>query len=80
MAVSAQRILETLQERLTSLAGGKDVGASADLVGDLGLDSLQIMELLMEMEDSFDVSIPVNVIADARTVGDLVDAMQKLLA
>ncbi|MGK2940979.1 MAG: acyl carrier protein [Immundisolibacter sp.] len=79
MAVSAQRILETLKERLTSLTEGKDVAADTDLVGDLGLDSLQIMELLMEMEDSFDVSIPVNVIADARTVGDLVLAVQKLL-
>ncbi|WP_372716742.1 acyl carrier protein [Immundisolibacter sp.] len=79
MAVSAQRILETLKERLTSLTEGKDVAAGTDLVGDLGLDSLQIMELLMEMEDSFDVSIPVNVIADARTVGDLVLAVQKLL-
>ncbi len=79
MAVSAQRILETLKERLTSLTEGKDVAAGTDLVGDLGLDSLQIMELLMEMEDSFDVSIPVNVVADARTVGDLVLAVQKLL-
>jgi len=80
MAVSAQRILETLQGRLISLTEGKSVTGTTDLVGDLGLDSLQVMELLMEMEDAFDVSIPVNVMADVRTVGELVGAVQKLLA
>jgi acyl carrier protein len=80
MAVSAQRILETLQDRLNSLTGGKAVTADTDLVGDLGLDSLQVMELLMEMEDAFDISIPVNVMADVRTVGELAGAVQVLLA
>lgn len=80
MAVSAQRILETLQGRLSSLTKSRDVTGTTDLVGDLGLDSLQVMELLMEMEDAFDVSIPVNVMADVRTVGELVGAVQKLLA
>lgn len=80
MAVSAQRILETLQGRLSALTKNRDVTGTTDLVGDLGLDSLQVMELLMEMEDAFDVSIPVNVMADVRTVGELVGAVQKLLA
>lgn len=80
MAVSAQRILETLHGRLQALTGGKDVTGETDLVADLGLDSLQVMELLMEMEDAFDISIPVNVMADVRTVGELADAVQVLLA
>ena len=80
MAVSAQRILETLQDRLNALTGGKAVSGDTDLVGDLGLDSLQVMELLMEMEDAFDISIPVNVMADVRTVGELAGAVHVLLA
>ena len=80
MGVSAQRILETLQERLSALTGGKHVTGDADLVADLGLDSLQVMELLMEMEDAFDISIPVNVMADVRTVDELAGAVQVLLA
>lgn len=80
MAVSAQRILETLRDRLKPLSGDKEVNAQTDLVGDLGLDSLQVMELLMEMEDAFDISIPVNVMADVRTVGELAGAVQTLLA
>lgn len=80
MAVSAQRILETLRDRLKPLSGDKEVNAQTDLVGDLGLDSLQVMELLMEMEDAFDISIPVNVMADVRTVGELAGAVKTLLA
>ena len=80
MAVSAQRILETLRDRLKPLSGDKEVNAQTDLVGDLGLDSLQVMELLMEMEDAFDISIPVNVMADVRTVDELAGAVKTLLA
>ena len=80
MAVSAQRILETLQARLSDLTGGKQVTGDTDLVADLGLDSLQVMELLMELEDAFDISIPVNVMADVRTVGELAAAVQGLLS
>jgi acyl carrier protein len=32
------------------------------------------------MEDAFDISIPVNVMADVRTVGELAGAVQALLA
>ena len=80
MAVSAQRILETLRDRLKPLSGDKEVNAQTDLVGDLGLDSLQVMELLMEMEDASDIAIPVNVMADVRTVGELAGAVKTLLA
>lgn len=41
------------------------------LAGELRLDSLQIMNLLLSIEDRFDVSIPVNVLADVKTIGDL---------
>jgi acyl carrier protein len=79
MAVGAVRILETLKARLGAVTGSDAVTEQTDLVGDLGLDSLQVMELLMEMEDAFDISIPVNVMAEVRTVGELASAVQALL-
>ncbi|HCO44235.1 MAG TPA: acyl carrier protein [Gammaproteobacteria bacterium] len=79
MAVGAGRILETLKSRLSAVTGNDAVTEQTDLVGDLGLDSLQVMELLMEMEDAFDISIPVNVMAEVRTVGELAGAVQALL-
>ncbi|GAB4348887.1 MAG: hypothetical protein Kow0073_02080 [Immundisolibacter sp.] len=79
MAVGAARILETLMARLSAVTGVDTVTEQTDLVSDLGLDSLQVMELLMEMEDAFDISIPVNVMAEVRTVGELAGAVQALL-
>ena len=51
-----------------------------DLINDLNLDSLKIMELLEKLEDNYDISIPINILADVRSVGDLAQAVQKLSA
>ena len=51
-----------------------------DLVNDLNLDSLKVMALLEKLEDAYDISIPINILADVRTVGDLAGAVQKLTA
>jgi acyl carrier protein len=44
---------------------------ATDLADDLRLDSLTMMDLMMELEDQFDVTIPLNAVAEIRTVGDL---------
>ena len=49
-----------------------------DLINDLNLDSLKIMELLEKLEDNYDISIPINILADVRSVGDLTRAERKL--
>ena len=41
------------------------------LVADVGLASLQVMELIEHIEDHFDISIPLNILPDVNTVGDL---------
>ena len=50
---------------------GEQLTEDTQLVADLGLDSLKIMELMLEIEDHFDVSIPLNVLPDLRTIKDL---------
>jgi acyl carrier protein len=50
---------------------GEVLTENTELVADLGLDSLKIMELMLEIEDHFDVSIPLNVLPDLRTIKDL---------
>ena len=55
-----------------------EVTAELDLVNDLGLDSLKVMEILENLEDTFDISIPINILPGIRTVGDLVVEIQKL--
>lgn len=46
-----------------------------NIVDDLGVDSLDIAELLLTLEDEFNISIPEEDIANLKTVGDLVDFM-----
>jgi len=45
---------------------------------DLNLDSAAMMDLMMELEDRFDVTIPLNLMPEIRTVGDFVATIRKL--
>lgn len=58
-----------------------DVVVNADtlLASELGIDSAQLMEVLLEVEDAFDISIPLNVLPNVYTVSDLGSELQKLL-
>jgi acyl carrier protein len=58
------------------------VGADAAKVdargGELGLDSTQAMELVMQIEERLDISIPVETLADARTLEQLCAGIMRL--
>ncbi|MGN8160313.1 acyl carrier protein [Salinisphaera sp. SWV1] len=59
---------------------GTTIEPQTRLVDDLGLDSVQVMEVLMELEDRLDASIPMNFLPDVETMDDLVKAMNDSLA
>jgi acyl carrier protein len=74
-----QNIFSSLTEILKPfIPQGHDVGEDTDLVADLGLDSLKVMKILEAVEDQFDISIPLNVLPDVRTVKDFVLQIQKI--
>ena len=50
----------------------------SELVAELGLTSLQVMELVEHIEDEFDISFPLNVLPDIRTVRDLALQLEKI--
>jgi acyl carrier protein len=50
-----------------------------DLIADLGFDSLQVLELVADLEDRFDITIPVSVSPAVRTVGDVVAQVSALV-
>lgn len=45
---------------------------------DLEIDSVAVLDLIMEVEDAYNISIPMNSIAKIRTIGDLVQAIHDL--
>ena len=51
----------------------------SDLVAELGFDSLQILEVIAELEDRFDVSIPLNDVPVTRTVAQVVAQVAQLV-
>ena len=79
MATHAQ-ILEQIQEMLAEILpqGAPRVTADLDLINDLNINSLKVMELVEKLEDAYDLSIPINILAGVRTVGDLVEAIGTL--
>ncbi len=51
---------------------------STNIVEDLGMDSLGVMNFVMAIEDYYDISIPLDRIAQIETVGDLIHAVEDL--
>ena len=47
------------------------VTESTDIARDLAVDSLALMNIVMELEDKFDLSIPLDRLAVVQTVGEL---------
>lgn len=58
---------------------GQRLTPETDLVADLGFDSLKVMKLLEEVEDNYDISIPLNVLPDIRTVGDFCEKLKTII-
>ena len=56
-----------------------DPTPASDLVADLGFDSLQVLEVIAELEDRFDISIPLNDVPATRTVAQVVAEVAMLL-
>lgn len=49
-----------------------------DLIADLEVDSVSVLDIVMDIEDNYDLSIPVNTISETRTIGELVDAIHSI--
>jgi acyl carrier protein len=53
------------------------ITADTDFVEDLNADSLDVVDMLMSLEDEFDVEIPDSEIENIHTVGDLVSFIEE---
>lgn len=62
-----------------SLKGDVTLGEDTALQADAAMTSLQVMELIAEIEDEFDISFPLNRLPDIRTVKELTQEIVALL-
>tara|TARA_Y100001934_G_scaffold246619_1_gene305823 strand:- start:1100 stop:1345 length:246 start_codon:yes stop_codon:yes gene_type:complete len=61
------------------LGDDRQIQASTDLLSDLALESVQIMEFIVEVEDHYDVAISLEALGDIRTVEQLGSLVQQTL-
>jgi len=74
--VVATKLAEILTEYLKnnwvkSPVNQQSISASTDMVADLQLDSFQVMEFMLEVEDHFDVAIDLESLSNIQTIHDL---------
>ena len=57
---------------------GKGVALTpeTDISTDLNIDSVTVMDFVMEVEDHFDIEIPLNVLSDIRTIAELAKVVE----
>ena len=48
-----------------------ELGGATKIAAELNIDSVEVMDLVMELEEKFDVDIPINLLSDVETVEDL---------
>ena len=54
------------------------VSAQTKIVGDLGLDSVAVLDFIMDVEDHFNISIPLDRVAEVQTIAELSHAIEGL--
>lgn len=77
--VTYESCVAQIQQLLAeSVAKGEIVEEHVDLIGEMGLASLDVMEIIEQLEDIFDISFPINELGDVRTIADLAIRVQQL--
>lgn len=74
---------ETIDQICKLLAPFNSNGAKlmpeTDISTDLNIDSVTVMDFVMEVEDHFDIEVPLNVLAETRTIADLAKVVEARL-
>ena len=71
-----EKIKELLVEELSIKA--EDITPDAELVSDLGINSLELADLVLLCEEKFDIEIGDDVIHKFITVGDVADYLSEV--
>ena len=77
--MSSEEVLGKVKGIIVEQLGVSDSSVSMDasFINDLGADSLDIVELVMAIEEEFDIEIPDSDAEKVVTVGDVVDYIKE---
>jgi len=72
-----EKVKEILREQLD--VEEDKVTIEASIVDDLGADSLDVVDLVMSLEEEFDIEIPDEDVENMKSVGDMVKYIESKL-
>ncbi len=79
MATDYTEILQRLCHHLKKFcAPDVEITPETDLINQLAIDSVKLLNLVMEIEDEFDISVPLNALADVQTVHELANLIHRI--
>jgi len=70
-----EKLKDIIAEQLSVEAD--EVKMDSNIQDDLGADSLDVVDLITTIEDEFDISIPDEAVEEIKTVGDIVNYVEK---
>ena len=60
-------------------SNGTTLSPDTDISADLNIDSVTVMDFVMVVEDHFDIEVPLNLLAETRTIADLAKVVEARL-
>lgn len=78
MKLNRNQIKYTVIKLLSNYTKNEDIKESDRFVEDLGMDSLDASELLMTIEENFNLDIDDSKFSNLKTVGELIDFIYKM--
>jgi acyl carrier protein len=76
---SFDSVLNDLIRLTVNHTSRRDISAETHFVSDLALSSLKIMDIMADVEDLFQIDIPLEQLPEIRTVGDAAQRVANLL-
>ena len=70
-----ERILEIIAEQVNRSVDELD--PSMDFIDDLNMDSIELVQLIMSVEDEFDIEIDEDRLEKVRSIGDVLDLLEE---
>lgn len=74
------KLLEIIKLYLPEETNLEDVTADKDLVEDLKINSAHIVDIIISIEETFDIMIEDNAVGEMKTLEETIDIIQKKLA
>jgi acyl carrier protein len=69
-----EKVIKLVSEATKMDAG--NISAATNFIDDLNLDSLDMVELMMKMEDEFGIEIPEDETENLKSIGDVVNYLK----